>query len=189
MKVMLLTPPLPPLFKRHVRERYKPFPLGIAYLGSVLRKSSYDVELIYSGALKLNSKKLLSSIEERKPDIVGFSVLSPHLDRAASFATLIKGKYPSISTVIGNVHATALPVETLRAYSDFDFLFSGESEDSFLKFIAAIHAQSHNFSSIKGLAYREENDVVFSGEPSGVKDLDALPFPAWDLFYTQDGYP
>ncbi len=189
MKIIIITPPVPPIFARHIRERYVPFPLGIAYLGAVLKERGYDVELIYSGYENLGGKRLMRIIENKKPDILGFSVLTPHLERAVTFATEIKRKYPNIKTIIGNVHATSLPEETLNTYPAFDFLLSGEGEISLPQLITSIAGNGKSFFEVPGLAFRYENKVHFNGEAPGVNDLDELPFPAWNLFFTTNKLP
>jgi len=57
------------------------------------------------------------------------------ISASAQIAKVIKQEYPSITTIIGGVHVTAEPIETLKRYPQFDYGVVGEGEIVFVDFL------------------------------------------------------
>ncbi|MEE9175676.1 MAG: radical SAM protein, partial [Thermodesulfobacteriota bacterium] len=86
-------------------------------------------------------------------------------------------------TVLGNIHPTLLPRETLGDNTT-DFIVRGEGEETFIELLNVLSnsKNNHDFSKIKGLSYRDGNTVVNNPDRECITDLDHLPYPAWHLF-------
>ena len=95
-------------------------------------------------------------------------------------AKLVKDRLPDAVTVIGGVHVTALPRETLVEFPEFDLAVYGEGEVTFAELCLALDS-GRDVSGIDGLAWRESGQVRLTNPRARLLDLDALPFPAWDL--------
>jgi radical SAM superfamily enzyme YgiQ (UPF0313 family) len=61
-----------------------------------------------------------------------------------------------------------------------DYLVLGEGEKVFAELIEAL-SQSALPRDIKGIVYMQNNEIVNTGPPALIEDLDALPFPARHL--------
>ena len=57
----------------------------------------------------------------------------------------------------------------------------GEGEYSLLEFVNR-YERGESFYDIPGLCYRNEEGIPRINPPKAIQDLDALPFPNWDLF-------
>ena len=57
----------------------------------------------------------------------------------------------------------------------------GEGEATFVDLLDAL-GQNRPLSEVRGIAYRDGNDVFVNPERSLIEDLDTIEFPAWDLF-------
>ncbi|MBU1878738.1 MAG: B12-binding domain-containing radical SAM protein, partial [Chloroflexi bacterium] len=104
----------------------------------------------------------------------------------ADLAGAIKAALPQATIVVGGVHPTALPLETLRDFPTFDLAVFGEGEATLVEL-----AQGAEWAHIAGLAWRRDNEVVVN-EPRPwltADELNALPYPAWDLFPPAHTYP
>ncbi len=62
-----------------------------------------------------------------------------------------------------------------------DFVIIGEAEMTLLELTNSIANGSSEFSSIDGLAFTRSGENFKTQRRSLIKDLDALPMPAWDL--------
>jgi radical SAM superfamily enzyme YgiQ (UPF0313 family) len=62
-----------------------------------------------------------------------------------------------------------------------DFVLLGEGEQSLLELLNAIRDGQQDFSSIKGLTYLQNGVPYRTPARPVMRDLDALPMPAWDL--------
>ena len=78
---------------------------------------------------------------------------------------------------MGGPHPSALPRETLLEFPVFDIAIKGEGEEVLLELLS-----DRKLEDIKGIAYKEGNDVLLTPQKERLKTLDILPIPAFDLF-------
>lgn len=155
-------------------------PLGLAYLAASLTKNTITVEIIDGNIAKAPLQQLVSRILEKNPTYVGISAVSLEIYSAGKLALLVKEKNPTITTILGGVHLTADPVETMTEFPQFDVGVVGEGETTLVELIRALD-QKMDIKSIPGIVYRDAGTVTLSQPRGPVKDLDGLPPPAWDL--------
>lgn len=155
-------------------------PLGLAYIAAVLEQNGYKVAIIDANAEKLSEEEVLCRIMHVKPALIGLTAVTPTIHICYSIAKKIKKEEPSIITVIGGVHATSLPKETLNECVDFDFLVKGEGEFTLIELVDAL-SKNKALSYIKGLVYRENGKIVINDTREAVLDLDIFPFPSRQL--------
>ncbi|MCM8795831.1 MAG: B12-binding domain-containing radical SAM protein [Candidatus Omnitrophica bacterium] len=183
----------PPLTTEPFESRTLSFPLGLAYLGAVL-KQDYEVKLLDCLAegfnyevieqegvtYGLNPETIRKKIEAFSPDIVGISCLfSLQYLSSLKIAYLVKDINPDIITIMGGAHPSALPQEFL-VNSAVDFVLIGEAEESIIQLLEAIKGR-HDYSCIDGVAYRKDGKIIVHPKTKYIRDLDRIPFPARDL--------
>jgi anaerobic magnesium-protoporphyrin IX monomethyl ester cyclase len=117
----------------------------------------------------------LNEILEYKPNMVGFSATTSSFPDAANMAAAVKMARPGVITVCGGVHCSALGASLLKDYPAFDFLVKGEGEITLAEL-----AGGGNPANIKGIIWRNGNDIVENGPRETISDLDILPFPAYE---------
>jgi len=149
-----------------------------------LRKSGHSVRLLDASALGLTYEKTIEEIKKFQPDIIGLTAVTPSIDRTVKLAYMIKRIYPFVPIVIGGPHFTAVPDKTLKDYPVFDYGVIGEGEHTIVDLVETL-ASGRTPSTIPGVAIRENGKIFFSSPRAPVKDMDSLPFPAWDLL---DGF-
>jgi len=159
--------------------------LGLLMLGSVLRKSGHRVRIIDSPAQGLNHIQMLEKVQKFQPDTVCFTAVTPSILKAVKMAAMVKERFPSVPILIGGPHFTAVPEKTLHDHPVFDYGVVGEGEVTIVETIDALSANRIP-SNVPGVVYREDGKVCFAPSRSPVTNLDALPFPAWELL---DDFP
>jgi len=159
--------------------------LGLLMLGAVLRKAGHRVRVVDAVAQGLNHEKMLKQIKAFQPDLVGLTAVTPSISKTARLASSIKQAFPSLPIVIGGPHFTAIPEKTLIDYPSFDYGIIGEGEHTVVDLIKSLTAGEIP-SGVAGIAIRSNGSVFYGPARSPVKDLDSLPFPAWDLL---EGFP
>jgi radical SAM superfamily enzyme YgiQ (UPF0313 family) len=155
--------------------------LGLGYLAASMRARGLECDVIDAKLERLSSNAVLRRIAEGPYDIVGFTAMTHEIAEAGKLAGLIKIKKPTTTTVVGGVHATALPAETLRNFPSFDVLVHGEGEVTLADLVGAIRIGS-GLDGIAGVAYRSGGTVVVNPSRPWADDLDALPFPDYSQF-------
>ena len=162
---------------------YPPFGCpGLAHVAGYLRRAAdCEIAILDSPLEGLDFERTLERIEDFRPDVIGFTAYTEEIKAAARMAQLVRDRLPGVVTVIGGVHVTALPRETLVEFPEFDVAVYGEGEVTFLELCLALDSGG-GVSGIDGLAWRESGGEVRLANPrERLLDLDALPPPAWDL--------
>lgn len=159
--------------------------LGILMLAAVARQKGFNCTVIDASALNLSEQELLHRITTFTPDIIGISSTTLAIGNANALATAVKRQFPSIITVVGGPHATALPVETLERFSSLDIAVVGEGEDTIAELLAAFQ-NGTPLASVSGIVYRDGDKIHTTGRRPLISNLDLLPSPAWDLL---EGFP
>jgi len=151
--------------------------LSHATLAAVAQKEKRNVEILDLGMI-LNWKKALDDkLRSFKPDMVCMSVTTPLFNEVADISFMLRQQLgPDVLLATGGPHATALPFETLNN-SAFDVLIAGEGEEAFRRILIG-----DSYDGIPGVYYKEGETVRFTEGYSYVKNLDDLPFPAFDLY-------
>ena len=170
-------------------------PLGITYLGAVLR-DSYEVRLLdasIEGADEvrleppdfevrgLSAEGVQERIERFAPDVLGVScIFSPQYPLLRETVRRAKARDPELVTVAGGTHPTFLAEQVLSETPELDYVVLGEAEESFPALLRALEAGT-GLDEVDGLAYREGGTIRVQPKTRFVSDLDALPFPARDM--------
>lgn len=199
MKILLINPP----FDYYSQHQIFREPLSLAYLASYLKQFGYNVDILdgVAGGLSQKGKiwryglsdlEISRKVKEIKPDVVGVTCLSSlRINDTLRITRVVKKVDQSIITVVGGVHPTIFPKETV-ANKEVDYVVIGEGEESFLRLIKSIEAGKKSARlDIDGCAYKNGSRILMNEKTSFIKNLDTIPFPARDLvpmeFYFKQG--
>lgn len=177
MKILLIYPPF--LEARVHEEEISAPPLGLYYVGALLKEKNYHVEILNWAHMGKASDFIAQILKEKKPNIIGFSILQANRWGALEIAQTAKAINPDVTVVFGGIGATFLWKHFLSHFNAVDFCVLGEGEYPFLKLIRAIEkGNPKNFKSIKGIAFRTQGRPMKTGRPHPIKNLDDLPIPS-----------
>ena len=155
-------------------------PLGLCYLASILGVEGFEVNIIDAQALRLNQDETAKMIMGIRPRYLGISASTMAINSASKLADQIKELNQDIKIIVGGCHVSARPVETLLEFDSFDIGVAGEGEDTFKELLLALNNNT-DISCIDGIARREDGAVYVSRPRSRIKNLDTLPYPAFNL--------
>ncbi len=178
MRVILASP------ESKVWSSRKHIPLGLGYLAAVLREAGHDV-FIYDASIEDYPLEFyLDQAEEAgKPyRVLGITAATPLIEDAWEMAKI--GKQYGMTTILGGPHLTIMPAESLGPEHPYvDYTFKGEAEEGLVEFVNALErGKRPEDLGIPGLNFRFGEDIYVSPDSPMIQDLDALPFPAHDLF-------
>lgn len=177
-KVILINPP----FKfNQYSFTSKQYPVNLGYLASILLKENFYVEIWDYSVEKFTIEKFRERIKSTNPKIVGFSSITPSIKNSHKIANIIKKISKEIIIVVGAAHITALPDETLKEFPDFDLGVSGEGEETFLEVVRYCIYNEGKLEDIKGIVYRDRDDIKVNEKRKLIPDLDSIPFPNREL--------
>jgi len=161
-------------------------PLGTLSAASFMRQNGYQVSL-FDTMFSEYPEEVIPVFEKIKPDFFviyddGFNYLTKMCltnMRNAAFKMIRLAKANGCTVIVSSSDATDRFEMYLNAGADFILL--GEAEMTLLKLIDAVQKKEIDFFHIEGLAFLRNETVVKTTKRSVMKDLDELPFPAWDI--------
>jgi radical SAM superfamily enzyme YgiQ (UPF0313 family) len=131
---------------------------------------------------------LLETLQNERPDVVGFSGMAFQYDCNLRMAYLTKQLNPRIKTVLGGYHAT-LSYDTIEgspgaAY--WDFIVRGEGDFSFGELLDSLDAQGRGLDNVLGVSYKTENRQFHHNAPRPLEDVTKIKLPARDKRIIKD---
>ncbi|HEY4937142.1 MAG TPA: radical SAM protein, partial [Puia sp.] len=164
----------------------KPYaPLGTLYAVSFLKKHGYPVSFFDTMFAK-SPEVIIPYIINEKPDIFviyddGFNYLTKMClqnMRDAAFKMIRYAKENRCTVIVSSSDSTDRFEIYLNAGADFILL--GESEMSLLELTNKLSENAPDYFAIEGLAFKHNKEVVKTNSRKVLKDLDSLPYPAWE---------
>jgi anaerobic magnesium-protoporphyrin IX monomethyl ester cyclase len=158
-------------------------PAWVAYLSGSLRRAGFDdIHFIDAMTLHLPEDDLRARIREIAPDVIGTTAITPSIYVAERVLEIAKEEVPNALRVLGGVHATFMFKQVLSEAPWIDVIVRGEGEEIITELMLA--AEDGRWPAdrykIKGLAFRDGDEIVATEAASTVKDLDGLD-PDWSL--------
>jgi len=160
-------------------------PLGTLLAAAVMRSSGYEVALFDSN-LKDSPAEVIPMLHTSRPKYVviyddGFNYLTKMcltVMREAAFSLAEESKKKGCIVVVSSSDAA----DQYEKYLDHgvDFVIRGEGEETLHELIDLLE-RGEDTTSLAGIAFRNDNDTVVTSSRPVMRDLDALPLPAWDL--------
>ncbi len=158
-------------------------PAWVAYLAGHLRAAGYDdIHFVDAMTNDLDDDELRRRLVELAPDVVGTTAITPSIYKAETVLEIAREVCPKAVRVLGGIHATFMFKQVLSEAPWIDVIVRGEGEEIFRDLIRCIDAGRWpaDRHKIKGLAFRDGDNIVSTQAASTVKDLDAID-PDWSL--------
>lgn len=121
---------------------------------------------------------ILSDIYKEQPAIVGLACYIWNVDMTLKLAGLLKKVLPKVIIILGGPEVTYDSAEIMKQYSCVDYVVQGEGEETLQGLLAALRSNSP-VHDIAGLTFKH-NEVIVTGTPQIVADLNTIPFPYCD---------
>ena len=177
MRVLLVYPRV--LHERVHQEDISVPPIGLYYIGALLRADGHDVEILNGYDLEEGPGAMETALRRMRPQVIGFSVLHANRWGAIDAARIAKRLDEDVHVVFGGVGATFLWELLLTHVPEVDTVVLGEGERAFLGLVKHLEQGAKGLPGhIHGLAFRQDGRPVKTPDAPRIEDLDSLPNPA-----------
>jgi anaerobic magnesium-protoporphyrin IX monomethyl ester cyclase len=177
MKILLIYPYF--LEERIHKEDIEVVPIGLFYIGAVLKENHYDVEILNWHDIQKTPEKIKDILVSKNPDIIGMSIVHANRWGGIEIARIAKTIKPDIKIVFGGIGATFLYEHLLTHFKEIDFCVLGEGEYTFLQLVQWLESKKDFIpDTISGIAYRKENKIIANASQDLINNPDDLPDPA-----------
>ena len=154
-------------------------PMGEAYLASYVRQFGHEAEIFSQDVFHYSEKQLVDYLSTERFDVIGMGFIAAYYEKALKLSQAINSVPDRPFFVLG-AHAPSASPEFMLRKMGADAIALGEAELTLAQLLEALE-QGSDLKEVRGLAYLEDDKLVTTGAQHLLKDLDALPFPAWDL--------
>lgn len=165
-----------PSFPKEGGERLRPS-AGLGYLAEAIKSKGVEYDVIDMN-LGYRFKNLAKKIQSFQPELIGITLLSLGYKNAYAMLNQIKTAYPEIQIAAGGPHVSLLKEKVLAECKAIDFGVVYEGEKTLVEMCLG----QLPMSEIKGLMFRAENEIIFTGSRDNAYSLDELPFPKYEKF-------
>lgn len=139
-------------------------------MSAVLKEHGHVVEVFFDD--QMHPEKFAREIAAFRPDVIGYSVLTPGRDWATRSARELRERTGAI-TVCGNVDAILNP-EALAATGSFDLVCTGEGERCMTELARRVDAGT-DWTDIEGFWAVTPTGVVRNAKDPELVDMNELP--------------
>ncbi|MBI9077553.1 MAG: B12-binding domain-containing radical SAM protein [Desulfatibacillum sp.] len=178
--------------KKEYSDHYKAAspPLGLTYIAAYARENrpKKDTFTIMDERIHPRSDdEWTEFLEKLKPDIIGLSTMSIEQDQLEYLLPLFRKAAPEALLIQGGPLASSSGASLLDALP-LDYVIKGEGEIPFFQLLESLDGnQDYPLNRIGGLAFKDPKGAIVDNPPSEkVENLDALPYPAYDLIDLRD---
>ncbi|MBY0433064.1 MAG: B12-binding domain-containing radical SAM protein [Cyclobacteriaceae bacterium] len=161
-------------------------PLGTLQVAAVAREIGFPVAL-FDTALRESPQEIRTVLEAERPDCVviyddGFNYLTKMcltVMREAAFRLAEISKQHGCTVIICSSDST----DHYEKYFSHgvDYVVRGEGEETLKELLIALDKKDRATRLISGVAFQENGETIVTPSRPVMRDLNALPMPAWDL--------
>ncbi len=158
------------------------FPQGLAYIAAVVQKEGHEVEIYSQDKYHYPESHLREYLDKEKFDVIGVSVIAGYYQyrKLLKISDAINQSRNRPFYILGGHGPSPEPEYFLRK-TQADAIVKGEGEETIIELLSTICGIS-TLKSVKGIAYRDGDDVVINEDRPLIEDINIIPFPEYDLF-------
>ena len=195
---------------RRTRENMVWPQVSLAQMGALLHPT-YKIKIIDANAERMGWPEFAKLIDKHQPKYYMTQVTAPTLENDIYGCFLAKAR--GAKTIAFGTHVTPIPRESLRPYPSLDFVLVGEPDLTIRDLLDHLESRieerpaeikkifdehdpfykpalredgSVNLHGIKGLAWRDGEEIVVNLPRPFIQSLDDLPIPLHDLLPLQN---
>ena len=151
-------------------------PLDLMMISGCLEHYGFPVSIYDFNNTKMTFENVRQTIIKEKPKMIVFSTSTPTLYNDLKIADIAKEISKDILTVAIGTHIMALPEETLTYTKNLDVTVYNEPELVILNLVK----NNYKPANVKGVCYREGEQIKKNLPQPNIQNLEALGFPSHD---------
>ncbi|NOZ85732.1 MAG: B12-binding domain-containing radical SAM protein [Deltaproteobacteria bacterium] len=159
--------------------------LGLAYLGTSLRRAGIEVKILELVPWLLPFDKFAEWLNRERPPVLGFKVWTNAVRLARSYLKVIREVLPKSVVIIGGPHVTGARASALEHLEFADYAIAGEAERALPMLVSELlrgrPARKSVLAKIPGLVLQGRDGNFHVNTLDFPEDLDSIGPPAWDL--------
>ena len=158
------------------------FPQGIAYLAAVLEKEGHEVEIYTQDIHHYPDEHLTQYLNKNYYDVVGVGSIGGYYQyrKLLKISSAINNSRKRPFFMIGG-HCSSPDPEYFLKKTKADVAILGEGEATIVEVLDTL-SNKKALTNIKGIAFRDNEQIIINEDRPLIQDIDTIPFPAYHLF-------
>ncbi|MBS3095032.1 B12-binding domain-containing radical SAM protein, partial [Candidatus Pacearchaeota archaeon] len=157
------------------------FLLGPAYLAAVLNEKGASVEAFCMDVFHYTNEQLAEHLRKNEYDLIGVGFMAARFEETVrDLCKVINKNKKNAWLVLGGPGPSPIP-EFMLQETGADIITLGEAENTIVDLLKC-KIERENLSSVKGIAYLENNKFKKTAPNVRIENLDEIPFPLWEIF-------
>lgn len=154
-----------------INSQYVHLNVAVRYLKKYVEKNSNLILDIYETNINNQLLNIIKDIFEKKPDLIIFSTYIWNKEYVFDIVRELKKILPDVKIALGGPEVSYEWDKTTKEISEIDYILVGEGEKVLLNFL------TQDLESVKGVVYRENENLKYNGNEPLIENLDIIPFP------------
>lgn len=157
------------------------FPLGPAYLAACLKKAGHKVDTYCMDVYHYTNDELAEYLDKNEYDLIGMGFMAARFKETVLDVCDVINKHKKNACFQLGGHGPSPIPEYVLNKTKADVVGIGECEETIVELMEC-KLNGGDFSKVRGIAYRIDDKVYINPKREPVRDLDSIPFPAWEEF-------
>jgi anaerobic magnesium-protoporphyrin IX monomethyl ester cyclase len=178
-KILFVEPPKDYWF---VMGEYLPPPTVLLALAAYIEREipNMQIEVLDCQAQRKNWADIEKHVEASAPQYVATSGFTCNAYVCARVAEIAKKVNPEIVTIVGGLHFSQVPEESLSDFPEIDYIVRGEGEKTLVELIKTLQSGKKPVD-VMGLSFSHNGKIIHTQDRPLIENLDTLPYPAYHL--------
>jgi len=158
------------------------FPMGVGYIASALRYEGHHVDIYNQDVNHYPDEHLTTYLDNNIYDLIGIGLIAGYYQylKLLKLSKAIDKTKNRPFYVIGGYGPSPEPEYFLKK-TKADAVVIGEGERTIADLVDAV-GNKRTLDNIDGIAYWNGDSVIVNKHRELIKDIDSIPYPAYDLF-------
>lgn len=154
-------------------------PVYLLYAAAIVQNSGHEVGFIDAVANALPEDEFIDKVMKHHPKMVVVSTSTPSIELDIRSIKSIKSATGAITVAVGEI-VTVLDLDIMSKCTNLDYIARGEFDYTILD-IVNNYRDGNGGEKILGITYRQGEKTIRNQDRPLIQDLDALPYPAYNL--------
>jgi anaerobic magnesium-protoporphyrin IX monomethyl ester cyclase len=174
MKILVINISLRP------EARLRLLPVGLGYVVSAMKRAGFEFDLLDLDAHPQPPEKTEAYLRTHQYDVVAMGCIVTGYRYVKWLCHTIKSAFPKTTIVVGNTVAQSI-LRTLLSKTEADIAVMGEADETIVELLGRLQT-SGNLEGIRGIWYRQKDEIIAQPPRPVIEDVDQIPTPDWDIF-------
>ena len=158
------------------------FSLAHGYLKAYAEKDKFIrdktmIEIVDFSAENDDVRQALYYLVNNRPDILGLSCYCWNINKILDLTRLLKPLHPEVRIILGGPEVGPIAQKYLVENPWVDMIVRGEGEITFSELLKYYLGKGNSLSSIEGITYRENDNIIHTPDRPPIDDLGKIPSP------------